>query len=928
MKTLLKILLFLILFILLAMIVIPIVFKDQILNRVQTEINKQVEAKVAFSDLKLSLFRNFPKLTISLHDLSVAGIENFEGDTLVSFDKFSATANLMSVIRGDQYEVNSITLDAPLVFARVLEDGSANWDIVPESTEVEEDTVSEGGGDFNIALEEFRIRDAGIVYVDEGGQIEAELFGLDFLLSGDLASEFTSIQMESGIKAVNLYMGGIRYINQATYDMQVNLDANMKDQVFTLKENRIALNELALEFEGSVAMIPEDQIDMDLVFHTSKTDFRSLLSMVPAIYLQDFGVVQTGGTLALEGYVRGTYNAQTERLPSGEIRMLVENGRFAYPDLPKSAENINVDLVAFLDGVEMDNSRVNLKKFHIDLGTNPVDMTMNLRTPISDPQINATLNSTIDFNTLSDVVPMENTNIRGILSTDIEMMGRYSYIEQQRYEEFKADGDLVLADFIMQSPDLPQDVTIKNANLVFSPQFVALNTFDAMIGSSDLSLRGRIDNFIGYLFNDEVIQGSFNFTSSLLDLNEFMSEEEVPVEEVPEDTVPMSVIEVPGNIDFRLESRLDKVLFQNMEIERIRGLIEVRDKRVLLSEMLMELLQGTLAMSGEYNTRDMTSPLVDLDLDMRNIDIPSVYQTFNTIEQLAPIAGNCKGRISVAMEFTSFLQQDMTPVMNSIVGSGHLSSEEIEVNNAHTFEKLSTVLKNDQFRQFKVNDLDLDFEIRNGRVYVDPFDIKVQNARMVIAGDQGLDQTMNYLMSISIPRGNLGKGVFDQLSTAAAAQGIEYSPSSEINMAARVTGTFEDPRISLDLKKNLSETTEQIKQQVQERAEEKIEEVKTDTREKLDQEAQSIIKQAEEQAEKLRNEAKAAGDKLIEEAEKEGQKRIEEAGNNPIQKRLAEEYARKLKSEAEEKADRLYEEADQKAEAILKKAREEADKLK
>ncbi len=928
MKTILKILLFLVLFILLAMIVIPVLFKDQILTRVQTEINKQVEARVAFSDLKLSLFRNFPKLTISLHDLSVAGIENFEGDTLVSFDKFSATANLMSVIRGDQYEVNSIILDAPLVFARILEDGTANWDIVPESTEAEEDVVREGVVSFDIALKEFRIRDGGIVYVDEGGQMEAELFGLDFYLSGDLASDFTSIVMESSIKAVNLFMGGIRYVNQASYGMQVKLDANLKDGVFTLKENRIALNELALEFAGSIAMVPEDQIDMDLVFNTSKTDFRSLLSMVPAIYLQDFGVVQTGGSLALEGYVRGTYNAKTERLPSGEIRMLVEDGRFSYPDLPKSAENIQIDLVAFMDGAEKDNSRVNLKKFHIDLGTNPVDMTMNLRTPVSDPQINASLNSTIDFNTLSDVVPLENTALKGILSIDIEMMGRYSYIEQQRYDEFRADGSLVLVDFVMRSPDLPQDVTIKNANLEFSPQFVAMNTFDALIGSSDLSLRGRIDNFIGYLFNNEVIRGSFSFASSMMNLNEFMSDAETPDEERPEDSVDMSVIEVPGNIDFHLESKLDKVLFQNLEIDNIRGVIEIKDQRVLLSKMLMELLQGTLSVNGEYNTRDMASPMVDFDFDMRNIDIPSAYETFNTIEQLAPIAGNCKGKFSVAMDFTSFLQQDMKPVMNSIVGAGHLSSDNIEVNNANTLEKLSTILKNDQFRQFTVQDLELDFEIRNGRVYVDPFDLKVQNATMVVAGDQGLDQTMNYMMSITMPRGNLGEGVFDRLSSAAAAKDIDYAPSSEINMAANITGTFKDPRISLDLRKNLSETTEQIKQQVKERAGQKIEDVKTDTREKVNEEAEKIIRQAEEQAEKIRNEARSAGQKLVEEAEKEGQKRIDQAGNNPIQKRIAEEYARKLKSEAENKAEKMYQEADQKAEAVIQKAKEEAGKLK
>lgn len=42
-----------------------------------------------------------------------------------------------------------------------------------------------------------------------------------------------------------------------------------------------------LNFAGAVKM-PDDNIDVDLVFSTSRTEFKSLLSMVPAIYMKDF----------------------------------------------------------------------------------------------------------------------------------------------------------------------------------------------------------------------------------------------------------------------------------------------------------------------------------------------------------------------------------------------------------------------------------------------------------------------------------------------------------------------------------------------------------------------------------------------------------------------------------------------------------------
>ncbi len=82
------------------LILIPVLFKDQIAERVKVEINKNVEARVDWEDFGLTFFRNFPNLTFSLHDLTVTGIEAFEGDTLTSVGNFRLVLDVGSVIRG------------------------------------------------------------------------------------------------------------------------------------------------------------------------------------------------------------------------------------------------------------------------------------------------------------------------------------------------------------------------------------------------------------------------------------------------------------------------------------------------------------------------------------------------------------------------------------------------------------------------------------------------------------------------------------------------------------------------------------------------------------------------------------------------------------------------------------------------------------
>ncbi|MCK5462699.1 MAG: hypothetical protein KAI95_06770, partial [Bacteroidales bacterium] len=348
--------------------------------------------------------------------------------------------------------------------------------------------------------------------------------------------------------------------------------------------------------------------------------------------MRDFEDVQTDGELALSGSIRG--NLTEDHTPSADIKLLVNNARFEYPELPKSAERIHIDVDVHYDGIQNDNSIVDVNGFHVELGDNPVDFTMHMVTPISDPKVNATLSAKIDFSTLADVVPMEDMNLTGTLDANIDLMGKMSSIENERYDEFKADGSLKLQQFEMQSPDIPQPVFINNAVMNFSPQYVNLVEFNANIGNSDVRMDGKLENFLPYLFEDGMIAGKLNLESNLLDLNEFMldeagEEEGEPAGEPAEepsagttDTVAMSVIEIPGNIDFVFTSSLKKVLFNKLEIDNLSGLIIIRDQKVIMRNLSLQLLEGNVIMSGEYNTQDMKSPLVDLTLDVDKIDIP------------------------------------------------------------------------------------------------------------------------------------------------------------------------------------------------------------------------------------------------------------------------------------------------------------------
>jgi hypothetical protein len=816
MKKFLKVFVIVFLVIFLILLIIPFAFKGRILELAKSEMNKNLNATVEFDDLRLSLIRNFPNLSVTLTDMSVVGVDRFAGDTLVSFRSFRTVVDLKSIFRGDEITVRSVLLDRPRVKAIYADDGSVNWDIMKDADDA---GVTEEETEFRIGLRKFEVRNGRVEYIDVPTEVLAIVDHLNLQMKGDLTQELTSLDIIASSRVFNVWFEEFRYIHDARLDVATLLDADLNDFRFTIKESNIKLNDLEMGMDGFVAM-PEDDIDMDLNFYSKRTDFKSILSLVPAVYMTGFEELETRGSLDLKGFVKGTVSDET--MPSGGLDIIIENGWFSYPELPGSLENMAMNLNLYYDGVDDDKTTVDLNHFNIEMAGNPFSMNMSIRTPVSDMAIKAAFNGKIDFTSLADIIPLEGIFIRGLLESDIFMAGNMSDIENERYEQFNAGGNLRLTAFQYSDEDLPAGISIPRALLDFSPRYVQLSELDMLMGSSDFSMSGRLENFIPFAFNDGTLEGNLVFTSSLIDLNELLAGEET----AEADTVPLSIIEIPGNIDFTLTSAIERILYDNMEIDKLQGRVIVRESRMIMEGVSMAMLEGTVRMNGEYNTRDMTSPFIDFAMDITNFDIPATFETFNTVRQLAPVARDVSGKVSSTLKFFAYLDDEMMPVMNSVDAHGRLRTTDVSLLRSNALDKLANALRLREDKSTDFRDVEISFNVRDGRVYVEPFETRMGPINMVVGGDQGIDQTMNYLVKMNIPRSEFGSGanqVIENLVSGAASRGLMVQPGENVSVDARITGTFSDPDISLSMMETTRSAMEQVREQVRTRAVEEIE---------------------------------------------------------------------------------------------------------
>src|SRR5687768_10759093 len=136
------------------------------------------------------------------------------------------------------------------------------------------------------------------------------------------------------------------------------------------------------------------------------------------------------------------------------------------------------------------------------------------------------VNGGVDLEKITKIFPLEGMSLAGKVKADIQTKGNYAALEAEKYDRLPTSGTASVQGFKYATTDLPP-VTLTEASMVFDPKKISLKKMNGTIGKSDFNVTGSVLNYLGYVFGEnEVVKGNVNFTSNLLDLNEFMSGEE------------------------------------------------------------------------------------------------------------------------------------------------------------------------------------------------------------------------------------------------------------------------------------------------------------------------------------------------------------------------------------------------------------------
>jgi hypothetical protein len=643
----------------------PYLFKNQIINLVKKEINKKINAKVDFKDVNISLLRRFPKVAVGLDELQVIGTGLFAADTLIAAKRLDAALNIMSVIQGTDMTIYSVFVESPRIHAIVNKDGLKNWDIMKPDTVVAATTA---GKSFKMALQQYAVHNAYISYKDETAALGTEIFNLNHEGSGDFTSGQFTLKTSTNADAVTVTYGGIAYLSNVKAVADADIQVDNKNNVYSFKTDKISVNDLKINGEGVIKNLAEKGYDMDIKFKSPSTDFKNILSLVPAIYTNDFSKIKTSGTAIFDGFVKGFYN-QTN-IPAYHVNIEVKNGFFQYPDLPKPLQQINIKAqIDNPDGVT-DNTIVNVEKAHFEMDQEPFDIRVLVKKPISNMFVDAAAKGKLDLGKVAQLIKLKaGTKLSGLLNADVFVKGNVKDIEQQKFDQFTAGGTIDLNNFLYVAKDYPTGVKINALATSFTPAMVDIKTLNGQYLSSNFNGSGQINNLLNYMLQGKPLNASLNLNADNINLNNWMGTSADTATKGPA-AAPFAV---PANLNILVTTNVDKLQYDKVEITGLSGSLKINDETVTVANVKGNALDGAVMMNGTYSTKvSKTKPGIVLVYNVDKVDVQKTFAAFNTLQVLVPIGKFIAGKLTSQLTLKGKLGENMMPDLTSLTGNGNL----------------------------------------------------------------------------------------------------------------------------------------------------------------------------------------------------------------------------------------------------------------
>lgn len=782
-----------------AIIALPFILEGKIGQIIKNKVNSNITGTFDFADADLSLIRSFPNASLRIKDAVLLTAAPFEGDTLFSARQIDLSLSVYELFKdaSEPIQLRELKLDKAFINIQYDEEERANYDIAKQEAGAAEDPST--GDEFTLDLKEYTFTDSRLVYDDKAGGIFVEVSGIEHRGSGDLSLEDSELQTHSEA-LVSLSMDGTEYLNRNRVVLDALIGIDLKTNTYTFKENSGQINQLPLVFAGFLR-IDEDYTEMDITFGTPSSDFKNFLALFPEKYSKDIAGVTTTGDFSVNGEFKGKID--DTHIPAFRINIKSDKASFKYPDLPKSVDNIAIATEIINETGLPEDTYVNIDRASFNIDQDRFAMEAKISDLTANTKVSAHIDANMNLANLSKAYPYAaEQDLKGMLKADVTTAFDMASLEKKQYANTRTSGQISITGFEYSSEELSAPAQFQAIAIDFKPEKITLNRMKGNLGKTDFDVTGTLTNLLGFMFNKENVEGNFNLSSDTFTLNDFMVEESEGDKDTSGSETPS--VKIPSFLDCTINAKANNVVYDNLVLRDVQGVIRVKDETASLSNFTSSLFNGRLTMDGSVSTKGEI-PLFDMKLGADQFQLSEAFNNLELLKVLAPVASALQGKLNSKISLSGSLSPEFTPRLASITGDvlAEILETKINTEKANVLNAMASQLQFIDPAKVNLSGLKTALSFKDGVVTVRPTTFSYQDIQITVDGSHTFDNKLNYRARLDVPARYLG----NEVNTLIAKLNDNSLQDLTIPVAVTIGGAYNSPQVKTDLTTGVKDLT-------------------------------------------------------------------------------------------------------------------------
>lgn len=490
----------------LVLFLLPYLFPRFVSNKIRQWARQSVQSELHFKSARLSFFRHFPALTLTLYDVRLNGSAPFAKERLIEADEIALGVDISSVF--SEVKIDKIFLTNAFVNIQVDTAGHANYNIY--ATPKTKPGTPADSTSASLKIRKIIIEHSRLTYNDASLPILINAQGLEYEGNGDLSQAVFDLHTHMQLQSIDFYYNRTPYFINKKLNADLITKINTNSLALLFERNELLINQLPVTFTGQFSFL-RNGYDMDFQLKAAGAKLHDIFTALPPEMLSWLDSTEVRGTGDIDASLKGKYIVATNTMPDLLFNLKVRDGYVSYAKAPAPLSGIRLDLHTRLPGLNPDSLDLALDSMAFRLDKDHFDADLKVK-GMKDPWISAVIHSEMDLAKWDRAIGFAPADLQGRYTLQLSAEGRYATRVEQTTTLRKTKLDTV----VVSIPHFTLTSTMRKGyyKIPSRPEAVSDISFDLDAGCADNDYhhtRIAVDNLTARLLGNH-LKGFFHLT--------------------------------------------------------------------------------------------------------------------------------------------------------------------------------------------------------------------------------------------------------------------------------------------------------------------------------------------------------------------------------------------------------------------------------